>query len=603
MIKFNDIISIRAFRALILESTEWENLQDKTQVFNERVASTVKSRGSHCYDVGYIASKLVEQLGGNNIEKAKADFIGLIHDLGHITYGHAGEAVADSMISEYPFTEDEIAQIMEVRKLLFGEQYVEKNNVPKKPGNSQTKNICFEHNENSVLQYIIMCKRYGYEIDRDVVIGILSHSTSRYTQLPMGLEQQAVRLADKLAYINYDVDDLFTSFKDKEEEKKALEKIYMDPLLDPDGNQVKIPLPDGRELTIHEFLTQIETKDRIEILIEAAITDAKKRKQQNPSEYADYETILTGGNDLAVKIANLRKKESKEKDPAKQGEIQREILVAKRQLYERCPILYAAYEIKDRSDSFIRAGIGLSKESQIDRTRNSISSVGNTDFLNEYIYKSLATDLQAFIKSNKGLSKEDIKNKYLGSNISNEFIEFYYGYLDFKMEQDSVILNLPGNSGVVYPEIYTILNYIGVHSNTQLTMLASTLGYQKRFEQEVRPKIIALMDDDALYDKKKGIFTEEGRDARDELVSEYGAIIKLPISLEEEGLSPLSSDEMVKKLNETGYSTEIDVETEEYVSSKEFRDSASKAEANYISEFTKALQEKAEKQEEVGKKI
>ena len=36
---------------------------------------------------------------------------------------------------------------------MFGEDYAQKNNKP-----------CFEHNENSVLQYITMCNRFGFEI-------------------------------------------------------------------------------------------------------------------------------------------------------------------------------------------------------------------------------------------------------------------------------------------------------------------------------------------------------------------------------------------------------------------------------------------------------
>lgn len=542
MREFDNTLSIEFFIESLINTEEWENLRDKTQVFNERVNKTVKSRGTHCDDVGDIAYKLSTLLGGDDVTCEKAKLIGLIHDLGHIPYGHAGESVADSIISDYEFSDIELSQIEQVRKLMFGDDYALKNNKP-----------CFEHNENSVLQYITMCNRFGFEIDQEIIIGILSHSTSRYKELPQSLSQQAVRLADKLAYINFDVDDLFASFAEKEEERKALEDLYRKPLLDPNGKEIKITLSNGKSYTIYEFLTQLSSEDRIEAFINASVQDAKERAKNKPEKYDEYETVLTGCNDVIVEISNLRKAAKKAKTDEEKQQYYDKIEVLRGELYKRSPILYAAYEIKDRSDDFIRSGVGLSKDSQVDRTKNSLSAVGNKDLMNEYIYKSLVMYLQREIKTNESLSREQILERYHAMNMPKEFVDLYFGYMDFRKEQNDIILSLPGNNGTLYPEIYTIINFIGVHSNTQLTNLAKIGGLVNRFEREVSPQIQTLLNNPEFYDSEKGVFTKLGMKEREKLVSRYGSQIKLEFGLEEESISPLSSDETIKRVMETGY--------------------------------------------------
>ena len=63
---------------------------------------------------------------------------------------------------------------------------------------------------------------------------------------------------------------------------------------------------------------------------------------------------------------------------------------------EKSPIMYLAYEMKDRSDNFIRIGKGLPHEAQVDRTKNGLSFVGNKEFQNKFTYKFLAL----FLKDN-----------------------------------------------------------------------------------------------------------------------------------------------------------------------------------------------------------
>lgn len=593
MRNFNDSFSIGYFIELLQNTSEWKTLQDKTQVFNERRNSDVKSRGSHCYDVGKIASQLSEQLGGDSVTCDKANLIGLIHDLGHIPYGHAGESVADSIISNYKFSEEEIAQIKHIRKLMFGEEYAAANDK-----------VCFEHNENSVLQYITLCNRFGFEPDKEIIIGILSHSTSRYKKLPPTLCQQAVRLADKLAYINYDVSDLFLSFEGKEEELNALTDMYKKPLLDPSGKEIKIPY-NGKEYTLYEFLTELSVEERIESFISASVLDAKT--QAGKGEYADFETVLTGCNDIAVKIADLRKKISKTEVETEKKEYEEKIAQLKSDLYKRNPVLYAAYEIKDRSDDFIRSGVGLSKESQVDRSMQSLSSVGNKDLMNEYFYKTIALYLQNEVKSNEGLTKDQILQKYHSMNMPQDYIDLYFRYLEFRQEQNSIVANLPGNNGTLYPEIYTIVNFVGIHSNTQLTELAKIANLDKRFEQEVLPQVQALLSNSDYYDSEKGIFTKAGNKEREKLVSKYGAKIQVEFGLEEENISPLAEDETIERTKNAGYDIPDYVPSSKKVTLDMFRKASSEAEKEHIAKELARVksysQEIEEYEEEKGRSI
>ena len=256
---------------------------------------------------------------------------------------------------------------------------------------------------------------------------------------------------------------------------------------------------------------------------------------------------------MAVEIANLikaRKKAKTEEEKIKIDKLRQEKKV---ELYRRSPILYAAYEIKDRSDNFIRSGIGLSNQTQVDRNKHSLSAVGNKDVMNEFIYKSLVTHLENEVQINESLSKEQIIERYKKMNTRPEFVELYLKYIEFKKEQNEAILGLPGNPGVVFPEIYTIVNFIGIFSNTELTHLAKIGGIIDKYENEFLTKMQALLSDERYYDSSISKFTEVGLEKKDELINEYGAEIELDISLEEEGKSPLASDESMLKTLESGY--------------------------------------------------
>lgn len=552
--KFDSPESIREFISLLLRSDAWLSLQDKTQVFNVRVSDKVKTRGSHSSDVGRIARRLASGLTTDKTVIRRAELMGLLHDLGHIPFGHAGEAVADSIIKSHEFSDEEKKQIGKVRESLFGKSYNDGTKTIK-PDGTVEEAICFEHNENSVLRFIMLCHEFGYEVDDDIILGILAHSTSRYLGVPKKLDQQAVRLADKLAYINYDVSDLLISFEKNPEVSEALDMIYgkkltvKNPTTGKDED-VKI-IYQGREITMYDFV-HLSAQEKIDLFMNEAIKDAKEKGR------------LTGCNDLVVEIAQLAKKKKRTEKKVKKlapgdpkidalkqevEELKYQIDVKYYELYQRNPILYAAYILKERTDDFIRAGVNLPIKVQIEKTSNAESAVGNKDLEKEFIYKQLAS----IIEKNLDLDALE-KNPEYTPEEKRVIREFVTRFKEYKEKEDAMIKSRPGNTeGVTYPLIYSIVNFIGTYTNTELDRIAEKLNITKRFQEEVLPKLRALLQNPDYYDQEKGVLTGPGFDEREKIVLEYGAIINLRYGMEEESMAPSTADEVIDLINRNGF--------------------------------------------------
>lgn len=538
--KLETVDDIYDYNMRYREELAWKKLYDKTQVFNVRTSDAVKTRGSHSVDVGEIAAMLTSGLTDDPVKIAKSRLLGELHDIGHIPFGHAGESIADSIIKDRyeSFTEEEKRAIATIRESLFGTSYASKNKKP-----------CFEHNENSVLQYYIISSKLGYEVDPEIVEGILSHSTSRYPELPVSLVQQAVRLADKVAYINYDVEDLRISFEGKEE-WEALKEIYSGPILDENDNAITIGYNGKSYATVLEFLEDLDVSERLNIFIEEAVKMAKEDKLQNDPLYSNHETVLTGGNDIVVKLSSIKKNpeyyDSKEKKWTPKGIEEKKRL--KQLLMKKSPILYLSYEMKERSDEFIRSGVGLSIESQKERSEKAQSPVGNDDLKNQYIYNKLVNFIE---------KRDKIELDKLPTRLQEVLNNFFKAYDEFKQTQEEVISNLPGNDmHVQYPEIYTILNFVGSHSNEELLSLSYELGIDKLFEQEVLSQIKIIIENEQFFDKSTQRFTKEGLEKRDEIVEQYGAFIKFRYGIDEYDFTPTTSENVLSEAAKYGYREE-----------------------------------------------
>jgi dGTPase len=152
-------------RDRIVHSKAFRRLKHKTQVFIAPEGDHYRTRLTHTLEACGIARTVARALGLN---EDLTEAIGLGHDLGHPPFGHSGEDALDRALRER------------------GE-----------PG--------FRHNEHS-LRVVDVLERdgAGLNLTEPVRDGILNHTGSNR---PATLEGRIVKLVDRVAYINHDIDD------------------------------------------------------------------------------------------------------------------------------------------------------------------------------------------------------------------------------------------------------------------------------------------------------------------------------------------------------------------------------------------------------------
>ena len=145
----------------IVHSKAFRRLMHKTQVFLQPEGDHYRTRMTHTLEVSRIARTITRALRLNE-DLAEAAAMG--HDLGHTPFGHAGEIALSECIG--------------------------------KP---------FRHNEQSLrVVDVLENDGEGLNLSYEVRMGILGH-TGEY--VPETLEGQIVRLSDRIAYVNHDIDD------------------------------------------------------------------------------------------------------------------------------------------------------------------------------------------------------------------------------------------------------------------------------------------------------------------------------------------------------------------------------------------------------------
>ena len=145
----------------IVYSKSFRRLKHKTQVFLQPEGDHYRTRLTHTLEVMRISRTIARAL---NLNEDLTEAIAFGHDLGHTPFGHAGEKALRE-ITGIPFFHNE--QSLRVVDLL------------EKDG--EGLNLCYETR-----------------------MGIVGHTGDR---IPETLEGQIVRLADRIAYINHDIDD------------------------------------------------------------------------------------------------------------------------------------------------------------------------------------------------------------------------------------------------------------------------------------------------------------------------------------------------------------------------------------------------------------
>jgi dGTPase len=152
-------------RDRIVHSKAFRRLKHKTQVFVAPEGDHYRTRLTHTLEACGIARTVARALGLN---EDLTEAIGFGHDLGHPPFGHAGEEALDAALRERCDTG-------------------------------------FKHNEHS-LRVVEVLERdgRGLNLTEQVRDGILNHTGSRK---PATLEGRIVKLVDRVAYINHDIDD------------------------------------------------------------------------------------------------------------------------------------------------------------------------------------------------------------------------------------------------------------------------------------------------------------------------------------------------------------------------------------------------------------
>ena len=154
-------------RDWIIHSKSFRRLMHKTQVFLAPEGDHFRTRLTHTIEVSQIARTIARSL---NLNEDLTEAIALGHDLGHTPFGHNGEDVL--------------------------------NNIH--PGG-------FAHNVQSLRVVDVLessASRTGMNLTAEVRDGILHHTGGG---IPFTLEGQIVKLSDRIAYINHDIDDALRS--------------------------------------------------------------------------------------------------------------------------------------------------------------------------------------------------------------------------------------------------------------------------------------------------------------------------------------------------------------------------------------------------------
>lgn len=150
-------------RDRIIHSKAFRRLMHKTQVFLAPEGDHFRTRLTHTLEVAQIARTIARAL---SLNEDLTEAIALGHDLGHTPFGHNGEKILNSIY----------------------------------PGG-------FKHNEQSLRVVDLLEEHngeHGMNLTAEVRDGILHHNGK---ESPFTLEGQIVKTADRIAYINHDIDD------------------------------------------------------------------------------------------------------------------------------------------------------------------------------------------------------------------------------------------------------------------------------------------------------------------------------------------------------------------------------------------------------------
>lgn len=234
-------------RDRILHCKAFRRLKQKTQVFLLPKGDHYRTRLTHTLEVSQNARTIAKAL---RLNEDLVEAIALGHDLGHTPFGHAGERALDEVCP-----------------------------------------LGFQHNEQSVRVVERLEKQgEGLNLTWEVRDGILNHKSAG---TPHTLEGQIVRLSDKIAYINHDIDDVIRGGVLKEED---IPKPYREIL----GNSTRVRL----DTMIHNVI--INSMDQPEIRMSPEVERATMDLRAFMFENVYKNPVAKGEEEKAINmVTNL----------------------------------------------------------------------------------------------------------------------------------------------------------------------------------------------------------------------------------------------------------------------------------------------------------
>ncbi|MDF2802579.1 MAG: deoxyguanosinetriphosphate triphosphohydrolase [Anaerocolumna sp.] len=208
-------------RDRVLHCKAFRRLKHKTQVFLAPEGDHYRTRLTHTLEVSQNARTIARTL---RLNEDLTEAIALAHDLGHTPFGHAGERALNEICPEG-----------------------------------------FEHHKQSI-RVVELLENHGkgLNLTKEVRDGILNHQSKG---TPSTLEGKIVRLSDKIAYINHDIDDAIRGHIITEEE---IPREYTDILGRSSTERI--------DTLIHDIVSNSEDKDNIYMspIVEAAMFDMRR---------------------------------------------------------------------------------------------------------------------------------------------------------------------------------------------------------------------------------------------------------------------------------------------------------------------------------------
>lgn len=220
-----EIEELEKLNEIIRKSAEYYLLDGKTQLIGKNTLEILRDRKKHTEGTTSIAKRtirlLYETAFDDEIKETKmynlnlqkellyAQIIAEAHDLGHTPFGHLGERILNKCFQQAKLSNEDLNRILSKRRNMYGEEY-EMNQ-----GHNETfkGSISFEHNEQSAKLLFDLVKNSSIDENKinleRIIQGILSHSTSRVVDenIPKDLVIQAIRQADKIDYVNGDIEE------------------------------------------------------------------------------------------------------------------------------------------------------------------------------------------------------------------------------------------------------------------------------------------------------------------------------------------------------------------------------------------------------------